>query len=56
MGVRMLAVYGMPLGLMASGAVIDGTGFLATVTLYGVVGLVFTVLIGLRWRADVWHA
>ena len=56
MGVRTLAVYGMPLGLMASGAVMDGTGFTATVTLYGVVGLVFTVLIGLRWRAHVWHA
>ena len=53
MGVRTLAVYGMPLGLMASGAVIDVMGFPATVTLYGVVGLVFTVLIGLRWRASI---
>ena len=56
MGVRTLAVYGMPLGLTASGAVIDGMGFPATVTLCGVVGLVFTVLIGLRWRARLWQA
>ena len=56
MGVRTLAVYGMPLGLMASGAVIGGMGFPATVTVYGAVGLVFTVLIGLRWRAKLWQA
>ena len=41
---------------MASGAVIDGMGFPAAVTLYGAVGGVFTVLIGLRWRAKLWQA
>jgi MFS family permease len=56
MGVRTFAVYGLPLGLMASGALIDWIGFPATVTLYCGVGLVFTLLIGLRWRASVWHA
>ncbi len=56
MGVRMLAVYGLPVGLMTSGALIDRIGFPVTVTAYCLVGLVFTVLIGMRWRASMWHA
>jgi MFS family permease len=56
MGVRTLAVYGMPLGLMASGALIERIGFPVTVTVYCAVGLAFTALIGVRWRAAVWHA
>jgi predicted MFS family arabinose efflux permease len=55
MGVRMLAVYGMPLGLLASGALIARIGYAPTVTLYCVVGLVLTVLIGIRWRASMWR-
>jgi MFS family permease len=56
MGVRTLAVYGLPLGLMASGALVERIGFPATVTVYGLVGLVFTILIGIRWRSHLWHA
>ena len=56
MGVRMLAVYGLPIGLMASGALVDRIGFAGTVTLYSVIGLGFTIAIGARWRASVWHA
>jgi MFS family permease len=55
MGVRMLAVYGLPIGLMAAGALIDRIGFAGTATLYGLVGLGFTIAIGARWRASVWH-
>jgi hypothetical protein len=55
MGVRMLAVYGMPLGLIASGALIERIGYPLTITALAVVGLVFTVLIGVRWRASMWH-
>jgi predicted MFS family arabinose efflux permease len=54
MGVRMLAVYGMPLGLLASGALITRVGYAATVTLYGALGLVMTVVIAVRWRASMW--
>ena len=54
MGVRMLAVYGMPLGLLASGALITRAGYPVTVTLYCVVGLVLTVAIAVRWRASMW--
>jgi hypothetical protein len=52
----MLAVYGMPLGLMASGVLIDLIGFPQTITVSAVVGLVFTLLIGVKWRASLWHS
>ncbi|HEV2057047.1 MAG TPA: MFS transporter [Methylomirabilota bacterium] len=55
MGVRMLAVYGLPLGLMASGALIDLIGYPLTISALSVVGLAFTLLIGIRWRASMWH-
>jgi hypothetical protein len=55
MGVRMLAIYSLPVGLLASGPLIERIGFGATATLYGVVGLVFTAIIALRWRADLWR-
>jgi predicted MFS family arabinose efflux permease len=56
MGVRTLAVYGLPLGLLASGALIEWIGFPATVTVYCLTGLACTLLISTRWRASVWHA
>jgi len=56
MGVRMLAVYGLPLGLMAAGALIDLIGYTPTIAALTVTGLVFTALIGLRWRAALWSA
>jgi hypothetical protein len=56
MGVRMLAIYSLPLGLLAAGALIDLIGFRATASLYAVVGLVFTVLIAVKWRAALWQA
>ncbi len=56
MGVRMLAVYGLPVGLMAAGALVDRVGFPATVTVYCLAGLASTALIGLRWRASLWRA
>jgi sugar phosphate permease len=40
MGVRMLAVYGLPLGLMAAGALIEWAGITSTLIVYGVGGLV----------------
>jgi hypothetical protein len=39
MGVRMLAVYGLPLGLLAAGAIIEWLGIPATVMLFGILGL-----------------
>jgi Na+/melibiose symporter-like transporter len=56
MGVRTLAVYGLPLGLMASGVLIELIGYPLTISVSAALGLVFTLLIGIRWRASVWHA
>jgi len=55
MGVRTLAVYGMPLGLMASGVLIERIGYPLTITVAAGLGLVFTLLIGIRWRASMWQ-
>jgi MFS family permease len=54
-GVRMLAIYSLPLGLLAAGALIGQIGFDATVTAYAAIGLAFTVLIALRWRDSLWQ-
>lgn len=54
MGVRMLAVYGLPLGLLLSGPMVEYLGFALTGTFYSVAGLFFTALIAVRWRAGLW--
>lgn len=54
MGVRMLAIYGLPLGLMAAGWLIERYGFAATASGYCAVGLLLTAAIGVRWRAALW--
>lgn len=50
MGMRMLAIYGLPLGLLAAGALTSHVSFAATGTLYCIVGGVVTLLIGVHWR------
>ena len=54
MGMRMLAIYGLPLGLLAAGALIDRIGFVPTATLYCGIGIALTLLIALRWREALW--
>jgi len=54
MGMRMLAIYGLPIGLLGAGALIDRIGFMPTATLYCSLGIVLTLLIALRWRAALW--
>ncbi len=56
MGIRMLAIYTLPLGLLASGPLIEHFGFRAMATAYCMVGLVFTLWIGIRWHRHVWHS
>jgi MFS family permease len=55
MGVRMLAIYSLPLGLLAAGSLIDEIGFAATGTLYAAAGLALILTIVLHWRAELWH-
>jgi hypothetical protein len=55
MGVRMLAVYGLPLGMLLSGPLIEHVGFAVTGTSFSLVGIVFTLLIASRWRRHLWH-
>jgi Na+/melibiose symporter-like transporter len=55
MGVRMLAVYGMPVGLLLSGPLVERVGFSVTGSLFSLVGIVFTLVIAFCWRAHLWH-
>jgi predicted MFS family arabinose efflux permease len=54
MGVRMMVIYGLPLGLMAAGSLIEEIGFAATGTLYAIGGLALMLAVVLHWRADLW--
>lgn len=54
MGVRMLAVYGMAVGLLAAGPLVEHAGFAVTGTIFSLIGIVFTVLIGVYWRRHLW--
>jgi hypothetical protein len=53
--VRTLAVYGLPLGLLAAGGLIERIGYPLTITAAATVGLLFTLLIGMKWRASMWR-
>ena len=50
MGVRMLAVYGLPIGLLVAGALIEEFGASTTLTWFGVVGILVSVWVALRWQ------
>jgi predicted MFS family arabinose efflux permease len=56
MGVRMMAIYSLPIGLLTAGQLIGAIGYRGTASLYAALGLIFTVVISLRWRADLWRA
>lgn len=54
MGVRTLAIYGVPPGLLIAGALIDRIGYVATVSAFCIIGSVLTAVIALRWRDALW--
>jgi hypothetical protein len=54
MGIRMLAIWGLPLGLVAAGPVIASLGFSATTLIYAGLGLACTIAFGYRWRRALW--
>ncbi|MBV9827419.1 MAG: MFS transporter [Alphaproteobacteria bacterium] len=54
MGVRMLAIYGVPIGLLVAGALIERIGFVATTSLYCFIGALLTLFIAVHWRDALW--
>ena len=56
MGIRMFAIYALPIGLLCAGTLITHFGYPATATLYCLVGIAVTLLIAARWRAQLWNA
>jgi hypothetical protein len=55
MGLRMLAIWGLPLGLLAAGPLIASLGYAAATLIYAGLGLAATVAIGYRWRHALWR-
>jgi predicted MFS family arabinose efflux permease len=55
MGVRILAIYSLPIGLLAAGWLIERVGFSATVSGYALFGLLMVLAIALRFHADLWR-
>jgi len=55
MGIRVVAIWGLPLGLLAAGPIIAHLGYPATTVLYAGLGLAATLAIGWRWRHALWH-
>lgn len=55
MGVRMLAIYPLPLGLLLAGALIPQIGYGGTAAAMLAGGALLVGVIGLVWRAHLWH-
>mgnify|MGYP003338765515 CR=1 FL=1 len=53
MGIRMLAIYGLPMGLIIAGAMIDHIGFSLTNLIFVLTGLILLASISLIWRKDL---
>ncbi|MGI9475517.1 MAG: MFS transporter [Hyphomicrobiaceae bacterium] len=54
MGVRMLAIYSLPIGLLLAGTLIPRIGYVATAAGYAGSGIVLTLWIAYYWRRSVW--
>ena len=49
-GIRILAIYGVPIGLMGTSYFIHMVGFQGTVNMYVVIGITLTAIIWFKWR------
>jgi hypothetical protein len=54
MGMRMLAIWGLPIGLLVSGPLVEGIGYVYTAGLYSALGLILTIALTLYWRRALW--
>ena len=55
MGMRLLAVWGLPAGLLISGPLIEALGFTTTTLAYASLGLLCTLAMTWRWRFHLWR-
>lgn len=53
MGVRMLAIYTLPFGLLAAGPIVSALGFHGLVVIYVGLGLALVASIALAWRDEL---
>jgi MFS family permease len=56
MGVRMMVIYGLPIGLLIAGNLIEKIGFAATASIYAALGVMLMTIVALRWRGDLLDA
>jgi hypothetical protein len=54
MGIRILAILGLPIGLMLSGPLIEQIGFGGTISLYSLTGLLGALSMTRIWRDELW--
>ena len=54
MGVRMLAVYGLAIGLPIAGVLIDTIGYVQSVWLFVAIDIMATAAIAYKWRHALW--
>ena len=54
MGMRMLAIWGLPLGLLCAGPLIEAFGFRLTAACYAILGGFLCLAIAVRWRKHLW--
>ena len=56
MGIRTLAIYGVPIGLLIAGPLVASYGYRLTASVYCLFGIVVTGLIAFGWHAHLWRA
>lgn len=56
MGMRMLAIWGLPIGLLISGPLVQTIGYAATAFMYSALGLLLTLGMTFHWRKALWHS
>lgn len=56
MGMRILAIWGLTLGLLVSGPLINAYGFSVTASIYSLSGLLLTIGMTVYWRVHLWQA
>lgn len=54
MGMRMLAIWGLPIGLLVSGPFVESIGYVATAAIYSALGLLLTIGMTVYWREAIW--